>query len=133
MVEVRGMGGETAQLRFDEHYLNQLAANAVKKAPPSVAPSQPAPPSAAPARSLNRTSASSIGSPRGAQTGGAGFVPVIPAALQGILPPSAFAAAPAEAAPTSPPSQEGGQTTASPGGFVSPPLHRRRSISAVRF
>lgn len=140
-VEIHSSSGESALVRFDEGYLRQVAANAAKNTPAAPGQQPPSQTGVTPVRPAPVSAASS----RKASPGTVSAAPV-PAALAGILPPSAFASSvpsanagndeppttpgTSAAAPSAAPSATPANTTPT---TASPQAQRRRSITAVRF
>lgn len=133
-VEVRGQRGEVAHLGFDENYLAQQAAKVPKNAPPGAAPQQLAVGQVIPGQSRQQTQTASNQTSQGMAVAGHGAAIEIPAALSGIVPPSAFAAGP-EATQTdvqsSPQAASQSPVKAPEQSLPAPILQRRRSITAV--
>jgi hypothetical protein len=127
MVEIRGVSGETAQLRFDEAYLRQQAASATRNGP---VPAPPVPPAATapPVPTTPAARGAAFNNPPQRTSAEIALIEAtIPASLRGIVPPSAFGGAPEMTDATS--SASPAQSVPQPPSPV--PLTRRRSITAL--
>jgi len=127
-VEVK-LGDQTARVKFDEGYLRQVAAAAMK------APPVPPPPSRVPSRSPVTTADARAGvNPGGAKVTEA-LMADLPPALRGILPATAFGSgAPSGSGLSESPSdaQEVQNPAAEVSEAIALPIERRRIIMTVQ-
>jgi hypothetical protein len=133
-VEVHGQRGEVAHLGFDENYLTQQAAKVAKSPSPVAAPQQPAGGQALPGPARQQAQAASNRTSQTMAMVGNGPAIEIPAALSGIVPPSAFAAGPEPAQADVQASPQAASQSPEQAPEQSLPAlrpQRRRSITAV--